>query len=402
MLFDYRARDKLGRIIRGAVEAESETAALDILKEKGLTVLSLEKQKKEILKILRGIRIFARVPPRDLVVFSRQLSVMISAEVPIVQALRVLVRQTVNPVLKEITTDLADEVEGGAKLSLALAKHPKVFNEFFINIVRSGETTGKLDEVLEYLATQQEQDYDLMSKIKGAMIYPAFILTALVVVGVIMMIFVIPKLTEVLKESGATLPLSTRILITTSDFMKNYWWLLAVIVVGLVAAIRYLIRYPTGRKYWDYLKLKLPIFGGLFQRIYIVRFTRSFLTLITGGVEIVQSLKIVAEVVGNAVYRELIRETIKEVEDGNPIITAFAKSKEMPPMVTQMLGIGEQTGKIDVILNRLTAFYTREVENLVRNLMTLMEPLIMILMGVAVGIMVSAIILPMYNLATQF
>lgn len=402
MLFDYRARDKTGRIIRGAVEAESETAALDILKDQGFAVISLEVRKKELLKTLKEIRFFARVPVRDLVVFSRQLSVMISAEVPIVQALRVLIKQTVNPTLKKIVTGLADDVEGGAKLSLAFSRHPKVFSDFFINIIRSGETTGKLDEVLEYLATQQEKDYDLMSKIKGAMIYPTFILTALVAVGIIMMIFVIPKLTAVLKESGATLPLSTKILITTSDFMKNYWWLLLIIVIGLIAGVRYLITFPQGRKYWDFLKIKLPIFGQLFQRIYIIRFTRSFLTLITGGVEIVQSLKIVAEVVGNAVYRDLILKTVKEVEDGNPIVTVFAKSKEIPPMVTQMLGIGEQTGKIDVILSRLTDFYSREVDNLVRNLVTIMEPLIMIMMGVAVGIMVSAIILPMYNLATQF
>lgn len=402
MLFDYRARNKIGRIIRGAVEAETEAAALDILKDQDLSVISLEVKKREFLKALKEIKIFARVPIRDLVIFSRQLSVMISAEVPIVQALRVLVWQTTNPTLKEIVVNLADEVEGGAKLSLALSRYPKVFSDFFVNIVRSGETTGKLDEVLEYLATQQEKDYDLISKIKGAMIYPVFILSALVAVGIVMMIFVIPKLTAVLKESGAELPLSTRILITTSDFMKGYWWLLLIIIVGIIIGIRYLISYPQGRKYWDFLKIKLPIFGQLFQKIYIIRFTRSFLTLITGGVEIVQSLKIVAEVIGNAVYRDLILKTIKEVEDGNPIITIFAKSKEMPPMVTQMLGIGEQTGKINVILSKLTDFYSRELDNLVRNLVTIMEPLIMITMGVAVGIMVSAIILPMYNLATQF
>ncbi len=402
MLFNYRVRDKTGRVVRGVVEAEGEAAALDILKDRGFSVISLEVKKKEPLKVLREIKIFARVPIRDLVIFSRQLSVMISAEVPIVQALRVLIKQTVNPTLKKIVVDLADEVEGGAKLSLALSRYPKVFNDFFINIVKSGETTGKLDEVLEYLATQQEKDYDLMSKIKGAMIYPVFILTALIAVGVVMMIFVIPKLTAVLKESGAALPLSTQILIAVSDFMKNYWWFLLIIIVGLIAGIRYLITFPQGRKNWDLLKIKLPIFGQLFQRIYIIRFTRSFLTLITGGVEIVASLKIVAEVVGNAIYRDLILKTVKEVEDGNPIITVFSKSKEMPPMVTQMLGIGEQTGKIDVILSRLTDFYSREVDNLVRNLVTIMEPLIMIMMGVAVGIMVSAIILPMYNLATQF
>lgn len=276
MLFDYRARDKTGRITRGVVEAEEEAVALDILKDQGLSVLSLEVRKGGLLKILKGIRIFARVSTRDLVIFSRQLSVMISAEVPIVQALRVLIRQTVNPTLKKIVTDLADEVEGGSKLSSAFSRHPKVFNDFFINIIRSGETTGKLDEVLEYLATQQEKDYDLMSKIKGAMIYPVFILTALVAVGIVMMIFVIPKLTAVLEESGATLPLSTRILITTSDFMKNYWWILLIIILGLIVGIRYLVTLPQGRKYWDFLKIKLPIFRSAFSTNLYRSFCEKF------------------------------------------------------------------------------------------------------------------------------
>ncbi len=353
-------------------------------------------------KIIAKIPFINRIPPKDLVVFSRQLSVMISAEVPIVQALKVLVRQTVNKNLQRIVANIAADVEGGAKFSIALSRYPEVFSNFFVNIVRSGETTGKLDEVLDYLATQQEKDYDLVSKIKGAMIYPVFILFGLVTVGVIMMIFVIPKLTAILKESGAALPLSTKILIATSDFMKNYWWLLLILLVGVAAGIKYLISFPLGRKYWDTLKIKVPIFGQLFRRIYMVRFTRGLATLLTGGVEIVASLKISAEIVGNAVYKDLILETVKEVEDGNPITTVFAKSKEIPVMVSQMLGIGEQTGKIDVILNKLTDFYSREIENLVRNLTTIMEPLIMLLMGVAVGIMVSAIILPMYNLATQF
>ena len=355
-----------------------------------------------IEKIIAKIPFLNRVPPKDLVVFGRQLSVMISADVPIVQALKVLVRQTVNKRLRTVVANLAADVEGGTKFSIALGRYPEIFDDFFINIVRSGETTGKLDEVLDYLATQQERDYDLSSKIRGAMIYPAFILFGLVSVGIVMMIFVIPKLTDILKESGATLPLSTRILINTSDVMKNYWWALLVATIGIVIGVRYLIAFPFGKKYWDALKLKLPIFGQLFKKIYIVRFTRGLATLLTGGVEIVGSLKIAGEITNNAVYKDLIFKTMREVEDGNPITTVFAKSKEIPVMVTQMLGIGEQTGKIDVILARITDFYTREIENMVRNLTTIMEPLIILIMGVGVGIMVAAVILPMYSLATSF
>ena len=353
-------------------------------------------------KFLAKIPFLNRVPPKDLVIFSRQLAVMISADVPVVQALKVLIRQTANKNLRTVVTNLAADVEGGAKFSIALGRYSHIFDDFFVNIVRSGETTGKLDEVLDYLAAEQEKDYDLQNKIKGAMIYPAFILFGLVSVGIVMMIFVIPKLTDVLRESGAVLPLSTRILITTSDVMKNYWWALLIAFVAAIAGIRYLISFPLGRKYWDMMKLKLPVFGKLFQKIYIVRFTRGLATLLSGGVEIVGSLKIAGDITGNAVYKDLVARTVKEVEDGNPITTVFAKSKEVPVMVTQMLGIGEQTGKIDVILGKITDFYTREIENMVRNLTTIMEPLIMLVMGIAVGIMVAAIILPMYSLATQF
>lgn len=353
-------------------------------------------------KYLAKIPFLNRVPAKDLVIFSRQLSVMISAEVPVVKALKVLVRQTANKNLRTVVANLAADVEGGTKFSAALERYPKVFDDFFVNIVRSGETTGKLDEVLDYLATQQEKDYDLSSKIKGAMIYPAFILSGLVVVGVVMMIFVIPQLTAILTESGATLPLSTKILIGTSDVMRNYWWALLIALIAIIVGVRYLIAFPAGRKYWDGIKLKLPVFGHLFQRIYMVRFTRGLATLLTGGVEMVGALKIAGDITGNAVYRDLIRQTVKEVEDGNSMTTVFARSKEIPVMVTQMIGIGEQSGKIDVILEKITDFYGREIENLVRNLTTLMEPLIMLVMGVAVGIMVAAIILPMYSLASSF
>jgi len=234
------------------------------------------------------------------------------------------------------------------------------------------------------------------------MIYPAFVLCSLGVVGVVMMVFVVPKLTAILTESGAELPLTTRILIGTSSFMSNYWWLLLIIIAALAFAFRFYVSKPNGRRQLDYLKLKLPIFGHLFQLIYLVRFTRSMNTLIVGGVTIANSLKVAAEVVGNKIYQELIEETIKEVEDGNSISSVFQNSKTIPKMVSQMLSIGEKTGKMDVILERITNFYGREVSNMVANLMTLMEPIIMVIMGVAVGIMVAAVILPMYNLASSF
>jgi type II secretory pathway component PulF len=220
-------------------------------------------------------------------------------------------------------------------------------------------------------------------------------------VGIVMMVFVVPKLTAVLTESGAELPMATKILISISDFMASFWWLLIIILAGAAFGIRLIARTEQGKRTIDFIKLRLPVFGKLFQRIYLVRFTRSMHTLLVGGVNITKSLKITSDVVSNKIYKDLIDQTVKDVEDGNSISGIFSNSKEIPKMVSQMMSIGEKTGKLDIVLKRLTDFYAREISNIVANLMTLMEPLIMVIMGVAVGVMVAAIIMPMYNMASS-
>lgn len=397
--FDYRAKDAAGAGVRGVVEAKNQDEAARILIDNNLTPVSIKERRQ--YAIFRAIRLGKRVPLKDLVLFSRQLSVMIEATLPLVQSLRTVVKQTKNAELKGIVSEIADEIEGGAKLSNALAKYPDVFSDFFVNLVRSGETTGRLAEVMIYLADQIEKDYDLNNKIRGAMIYPAFILSGLVVVAIVMMLFVVPKITEVLTESGAELPLSTKILVNTSGFMSKYWWLLAIAAVALAIGFRYYVKTPAGRFVWDTIKLRLPIFGPLFQKIYLVRFTRSMVTLIAGKVPVTMGLKVVAEVVGNSVYKQLIQQTIREVEDGNSIVTVFAVSPVVPTMISQMMQVGEQTGRLEEVLKHLTGFYAREIDNSVANLVTLIEPLVMVLIGLAVGVMVAAIILPTFNLASQ-
>ncbi|OGF23623.1 hypothetical protein A3H09_03525 [Candidatus Falkowbacteria bacterium RIFCSPLOWO2_12_FULL_45_13] len=395
-IFKYKALTRDKKLRTGMAEANSREYVEDILKEKGLSIVAIS----PLTGVKKpGLDFLSRVKKKDVVIFSRQFSVLISANVAMVQALKILIDQTSGQALKIIISEVTDEVDAGSPLSEALSKRPDVFSGFYVSVIRSGETSGKLDEVLNYLADEMEKDYDMMGKVRGAMIYPVFVLCALAAVGAVMMVFVVPKLTAILTESGAELPLSTKIVIGASDFMAEYWWLLILIIGGLFFAVRFYIKRPKGRKQADLVKLKLPIFGHLFQLIYLVRFTRSMNTLIVGGVTISNSLKVSAEVVGNAVYRELVEKTIKEVEDGNSISSVFINSGYIPKMVSQMLNIGEKTGKMDIVLARITNFYSREIDNMVANLMTLMEPIIMVIMGVAVGIMVAAIILPMYNLA---
>lgn len=394
--FDYKAKDAEGSDIVGVVEAPTQQAALDELAERNLTPVFLrERAVSSPLQI--SLKFFNRVKTRDLVIFSRQLAVMVSATVPLVQSLRILIKQTENDNLKIVISEIADEVEGGAKLSGALSKYPDIFSNFFINMVRSGETSGRLDETLNYLADEAEKNYDLMSKIKGAMTYPTFIISGIILVGFVMMTFVVPKLTAILQETGTDLPFSTRILISTSGFMQKFWWLLIILIIGLAVAVRVATRQGPGRLLWHTLQLRMPIFGKIFQRLYLVRFTRSLASLMLGGVPLTRGLEVVAGVVGNEVYKDLIDRTIHEVEEGNSVSTLFLDSPVMPAMVSQMMVIGEKTGRLEEILNRLANFYSREVENSIQGLVTLIEPIIMVLLGLAVGLMVSAIILPIYQ-----
>lgn len=395
-VFEYEERQSDGHVERGAIEADSRDMAIQALQQDGGEVISL--------RSMRGARVglwqHDRIKEKDVVIMSRGLSVMISASIPLVEALRSIAEQTPERSLRIVLLNIANEIEGGAKLSDALQAHVHIFGAFYVNMVRSGETSGQLNEVLEYLADQLEKDYDVRAKIKGAMIYPAFILTGLVVVGFLMMSFVIPKLTSILEEADVALPFTTRMLIAVSQIFEQGWWIIGLGVVCLILALRIWIRTPLGRYQWDGLKIRIPIFGPLLSRMYVVRFARSLETLHKGGVDMVSALEIVADVMGNAVWKKLVYATIQEVNDGNSITAAFRRSRDVPRMMVQMLDVGERTGKIQEVLRRLSNFFSREMDNTIGSLVSLIEPIVMILLGLGVGVMVSAILLPLYNLSS--
>ena len=398
-IFDYKAKGTEGGTISGAVVAPTENIAYTMLRDKGLFVISLDERKKSAV-LEASLGFLNRIKPKEVVVFSRQLSVMISAGVPLVRALKTIVKQTENDNFKVIISDVADEVEGGAKLSSALGRYPKVYSNFFIQMVRSAETTGKLDEILLYLADESEKDYDMRAKVKGAMIYPAFILSALIVVGTLMMIFVVPQLLSVLTAGGGDLPLTTKALISVSGAMTAYWWVMVIAVFAVIFGLRSAARSATGRTLIDKFKIRVPIFGKIFSGTYLVRFARSLATLLASGIPLSNGLEIVGDVVGNSVWKGIVQQTIIEVQGGNSITTAFMKSKDVPLMLSQMMSVGEQSGRLDQILEKVAEFYARDLENSLRNLVTLIEPIIMIVMGAAVGLLVSAILLPIYNLSS--
>jgi len=399
MIFRYEALDNQGAKTTGLVEADNSQEAESLLKDNGLALVSLEVAN---IKKRFSLSFLKRVSMKDIVIFSRQFSIMISAGVPMVQSLRILVNQTENKKFKKVIGEIGDEVEGGASLSDSLSKRPKIFSNFFVSVVKSGERSGKLDDVLDYLADEISKDYDMGAKIKGAMIYPTVVIVGMVIIGIVMMVFVLPKMMDILTETGTTLPLATRILIGISNFIIHYWWIVVTIVVGIIMGIRAILRTPAGRYTWDSLTLHLPVFGKLFQKILLVRFCRSMNTLLLGGVSIENSLAIAGDVVSNKVYQRLVQQTIKEVEDGNSISTIFLDSPLVPQMVSHMMQVGEGTGKLDVVFTKISEFYNREIDNALANIMSLMEPLIMIILGIGVGVMVAAVIMPMYTMVGNF
>lgn len=400
-IYKYVGSKSNGRTKRGTIVAISEADATLRLNRKNITVRSIADVGNSFES--KMMLLINPVKGKDLVIFTRQFSVMISASVPVVEALLVLIEQTESLSLQVIIAELALDVDSGAFLSDSFARRPKIFSDFFINIIRSGETSGKLDEVLNYLADEMEKSYDINAKIKGAMIYPVFVISALFGVGVMLMVYVIPNLTAILIETNAELPLATKIIVAISNFLKDYLVLVVILIVAIVFAIRFYAKSEKGRRNIDIMKLKAPIFGTLFKYIYLMRFARSLSTLLKGGVTITKSLEIVSRVVGNTIYKELILETLESINDGSPFSEVFDRSDEyMPKMVPQMMAVGEKTGNLEEVLDKINEFYSRESSNMLDNLSKLMEPIIMVIMGVGVGIMVAAVLLPMYNLASQF
>jgi type IV pilus assembly protein PilC len=398
MKFNYTARNKAGEIQTGVITAASEEAATVLLQKIGLFVTALEGIREKPF-YAKKIRLFGRISKKEVVLFSRQLSILVSSEVPLVEALRTLSAQIKNTEFKEKIISISEEVEGGTAFSDALARHPKIFSTFFISLVKSGEAAGKLSQVLSYLAEHLEREHYLTSKIKGAMIYPAFVLFTLFCVLVIMMVFVLPQLIGVLKESGVQLPMITQILVLFVDFFRSWGWIILILLIlGGIFFWRW-ISSPKGKVLFDKYSISSPLFGNFLKMMYLSRFAENLSTLISGGLPIVRSLEISGEVVGNTVYREIILKTRDEVRKGEPISSVFVASpKEVPPLFTQMIVVGEKTGRLDSILIQIANFYRKEVDISVNNLLGLIEPILIVFLGLGVGVFVASVLIPLYNI----
>lgn len=398
-IFKYVAKNKQGESIKGKVEAASRQQAVAALIGRELFVISvtaLGQQDGPLTGLLRN-----KVKFDDLVNFTRQLSTMINAGLPLATALSILEEQSKSE-MNKLTSNLLKDIEGGLSFSEALAKYPDTFSRIYIQLVKAGEVGGVLDTVLDRLAITMEKEKDFRAKTKGAMVYPIIIVLAMVAVAIVMMVAVIPKLTEMYADFGASLPTATRILMSVSDFFVNSWW--AVVLIALVSAValRWWKKTPQGDKAVDGFFLRLPILGVLKQKIVLTDFSRTLSLLLGAGVSLLEALDIVASAIDSSVYREQLQEANQRVEKGVTLSDAIAQYPNFPSILYQMIAVGEETGKLDEILTKIAEYFEKESEYAVKNLTTAIEPLIMIVLGIGVGFIVVAIIMPIYSLTSQF
>jgi len=398
--YHYKAKNKEGKTVKGAIEATDEKQAALVLRGKSLVLFSLQPTKKDLLKMF-STKFVHRIGSGEVATFTRQLSTMITAGLTVADALRILKEQS-SPSLFSVIDDVLREVEGGSTLAAALEKHREVFNEVYVALVRAGEAAGVLDEILNRLAENLEKQKEFRSKVKGAMIYPMVIVVGMGIVGTIMMIFVIPKLLGLYQEFGTELPLPTKILISISDLATRFWWMTLIGIGVAVFSLRSFQKTPLGRKKIDQFKLQLPIFGNLQKMTILTEVTRTLGLLVSTGISIIDGLNIVARAANNSIYLEELQFAAKQVEKGLPLGGTLAEFEEFPPVVPHMVSVGEETGKLDEVLTKLSVYFESESEQMVKGLTTAIEPLIMVVLGLGVGFLIISVILPIYNLTTAF
>lgn len=399
-IYSYQARDLQGIDHKGTIETSDPFRAARILSKKGLVVTSIKENKQsEGLKIFD--KFFNRVSFTDLVVATRQLATMIESGLVLSEALDILEEQQSSQVFKKVLGEVSRDVKSGLDLASSLKKHPDVFPPLYSNLVKAGEQAGNLDVVLVQMATNLEKDREFRSKVRGALIYPAMIMMMMVVVMGIMMFFVIPRLTGLYTQSNIELPLPTKILIATSTFFTTYWWAqLIALIVGFFIFQKW-VSTPGGRLNFDRILLKTPLVGRIIKGTTLTNFTRTFGLLTAAGVPILESLNIVRDVIGNAVYKNALEQTYAGVERGLTFSAQLEAVGIFPKIIPQMFRVGEETGKVDKVAFKMADYFETEVDNVVKNLSVIIEPVILMVLGVGVGFLVLSIILPIYKLTTS-
>ena len=395
--FNYKAKEKeTGKVVKGSIQAETEQIAGRLLIEQGYIPQSVVEE---------GAGLFGgkgHVTNKDRILFTRQLSTLIGAGLPLASSLRTVGGQTQSKAMKTIAEEILTNVESGRTLYDSFSQYPDVFNGVYLALIRAGETSGTLDLALKRLADQEEKDAAMMSKIKGALVYPAIILVVIIAVLAFMMIMVVPQVKDLYEDMGEELPELTQILVSISDFFGNFWWLVLIVVAAICGAVWYAIKKtPAGRKVMDGFKIHVPIFGGLFRKLYVSRFARTAEMMLATGVPMLDSVKIAIEAVSNTVVEQEYFKAIDIIKSGKPLSESLQDRNYMLPLVPQMASIGEESGKIDEMLGKAAQVYENELDEQINSISTMIEPILMVIMAGLIGVVVGGTLLPIYSLVNS-
>jgi type IV pilus assembly protein PilC len=400
MKVTYTAKSYSGELKSGEANVKDERELANQLRSEGFVLTSFNKAEEGNEKKLK-IKFFDRfsgVPLKEKLMFTKNLSVMIASGLPISKALKNLSLQTKNKKFIQILSVVHEDVQAGNQFSDGLAKFPAVFNELFVNMVRVGETGGNLEEVLDILADQLEKEHDLIRKVRGALVYPSVILVAMIIIGFIMMVFVIPKLTSIFDDMDVELPMATKLLITVSGLMAQYWWVFLIGVGILLFCLKIFLTTSVGKKTFGLVVIKLPAIGGIIVKLNCARFSRIYSSLLKSGISVIKALEILSRTLNNFYYQRAMLRSVEGVQKGLSLSEIIYQEKKIfPVLVPQMLEVGEETGKTEKVLFELAQFYEAEVDQITKNLSSIVEPILMMIIGVAVGFFAVAIMLPMYS-----
>lgn len=399
MLFKYHAIDQDGHERDGTIEAPSQEVAVGALQRRNLIISSIESAEKKSILALDLPFFGGRISNKDVVILSRQIATLFEAQVSALRIFRLLAAEVDNKRLATVLSTVGDDLQGGSPISKALARHPKVFSAFYVNMVRAGEESGKLSETFVYLADYLDRTYDIMSKAENALIYPIFVIVVFFGVMALMLTLVIPKISAVLLDSGQEVPIYTSIVIGFSNFLVHYG---IFVLIGLAAGGFYLWQLgktEKGKLVLDSLKLSVPYVGDLYRKLYLARISDNFSTMLLSGVAVVEAIEITGSVVGNAAYGAVLAQVGADVKGGSSISDALGRHPEIPGIMVAMTKVGEETGELGKILTTLSKFYSREVSNAVDTLVGLIEPIMIVMLGLGVGVLLAAVLLPIYNLA---
>jgi type IV pilus assembly protein PilC len=399
MLFSYKAVDEKGADRSGTVDAVNIDVAIAALQRRGLIIASIDPVEQK-LGLASNIQLFSGIKGSDIVMLSRQMTTLFEAQVSALRAFQLLAAEARTPQLAAKLSEIAADIQAGSAISAALSRHPNVFSGFYVNMIRAGEESGKLDETFAYLADYLDRNYEITAKAKNALIYPAFIVGTFVIVIVLMMTLVIPKLASMLTEVGQSVPIYTRVVIGISNMFANYALLWGILVVLAGFFLYRYVRTTTGQVVFSRARLQIPVIGGIYQKLYLSRLADNLSTMLRSGIQMLRGLEITGTVVEDPTYERVLREAAVDVKAGMPVSEAFRKHPEIPGIVVAMIKIGEETGNMGTILDSIAKFYRREVNNAVDTLVSLIEPFMIVMLAVGVAILLASVLVPIYNIAS--